>query len=121
MSEQDFVIGSEQIVKILEQMAERGTVNPVPKKNEYSFDEISVTDEERKQIRLYTLHHRNILSRTGIQELPDIFGEGKSHTIPTSGKLMYLSSDMTSVSYCITIISEIEEAVAGYIKTSIER
>jgi hypothetical protein len=54
------------------------------------------------------------------QKLPDLFSNGFIETCPTSDKLMYLSQDSTSSQYCLTLIAEIENAVAKFISTSIE-
>jgi hypothetical protein len=49
-------------------MAERGTVAPVALGFQGS-NNIAVSDDERKQIRLYVLRHRRILSNSGIKKL----------------------------------------------------
>ena len=118
--ENDFVLDSEKIVKLLETMALRGAMKPIKSKHVYSSDDIKVSDDEKKEIRLYTIKHRSILSKSGIKTIPSFLGEGTTTTCPTTTKLMYLSNDETSSEYCLILIEEITIAVEDYIKTVIE-
>lgn len=115
----DFAIDSENIVRVLAGMMRRGVENPV-RVGILKYDDIAVLEDERKAIGIYVCDHRSILSKSGIVEYPGMFGDGPTKTISTAGKLLYLSHDSTSVSYCQTVIAEIEEAVSAYIHSSMD-